>query len=213
MIKTQTISTKDFFDNAYKKANFTVERKKLLLKIAETIAKEYAIKKEVRLNFICTHNSRRSQLSQVWAFYAAHYFTLNIKAFSGGTEITAFYRNTVKTLQKAGFTFQLDDFSHQNPKYHISFSGTTKSILGFSKLYNDELNTEPYMVITTCDSADQNCPFIPTATFRFHLPFVDPKHADGSDKQEEIYLNTNRQIAAEMYFIFQEAKKRLSELN
>lgn len=210
MIKTQTISTKDFFENSLKKVNLTSNRKELLLRIAETIAKEYSLHEVVHLNFICTHNSRRSQLGQVWGFYAAQYFGLNIKSFSGGTEVTAFFRNTVKTLQKVGFTFQLEDFSHQNPKYRISFSGTNDSILGFSKLYNDTVNIEPYMVITTCDSADQNCPFIPTATFRFYLPFVDPKHSDGSANQEDVYLQTNRQIAGEVHFIFANVKKMLS---
>jgi arsenate reductase len=210
MIKTQTISTKDFFENSFKKVNLTSSRKELLLRIAETIAKEYSLNEVVHLNFICTHNSRRSQLGQVWSFYAAHNFGLNIKSFSGGTEVTAFFRNTVKTLQKVGFTFQLEDFSHQNPKYRISFSGTNDNILGFSKLYNETVNIEPYMVITTCDSADQNCPFIPTATFRFHLPFVDPKHSDGSANQEDVYLQTNRKIAGEIHFIFANVKKMLS---
>ena len=182
----------------------------MLEKIAEAIAKEYTKNEVVHLNFICTHNSRRSQLGQVWAFYAAHYFDLNIKAFSGGTEVTSFYRNTVKTLQKVGFSFQLLDFSHQNPKYEISFKGTKHSILGFSKNYDDPVNLNPYMAITTCDSADANCPFIPDATHRFHLPFVDPKSADGTDKQEETYLKTNRQIAAEVSYIFNKVKELIS---
>lgn len=210
MIKTQTISTENFFENAVKKVILSEDRKKLLLRIAESIAKEYSVNEIVNLNFICTHNSRRSQLGQAWGFYAAHYFNLNIKSYSGGTEVTAFYRNTVKTLQKVGFTFQLEDFSHQNPKYQISFSGTKKSILGFSKLYNDPENGEPFMAITTCDSADKNCPFIPTASHRFHLPFIDPKHSDGTPNQEDVYLQTNRQIAAEIYAIFSQVKKLVS---
>lgn len=210
MIKTQTISTEDFFLNAIKKVTITDDRKKLLLRIAETVAKDYTVNEIVNLNFICTHNSRRSQLGQVWAFYAAHFFKLNIHAYSGGTEVTAFYRNTVKTLQRVGFTFQLEDFSHQNPKYLISFAGTSKHILGFSKLYNDTINKEPFMAITTCDSADKNCPFIPTASYRFHLPFIDPKHSDGTANQEDVYLQTNRQIAAEIYFIFNHVKELVS---
>ena len=95
MIKTQTISTKDFFENSLKKVNLTSSRKELLLRIAETIAKEYSLNEVVHLNFICTHNSRRSQLGQVWSFYAAHNFGLNIKSFSGGTEVTAFFRMPV----------------------------------------------------------------------------------------------------------------------
>lgn len=207
MLISSKISLENFFVNAYKKVIISDERKILLLKISDSIAKEYRLNKEVNLNFICTHNSRRSQLGQVWSFYAAHYFKLNINAFSGGTEVTAFYRNTVKTLQKVGFEFQLTDFSHQNPTYQVSFKGTKKAVLGFSKFYSDPINKEPFMAITTCNNADVNCPFIPTASHRFHLPFVDPKHADGSDIQEETYLQTSQQIAGEIYFIFSEVKK------
>lgn len=210
MLKTSNTSTKNFFETSYKKISISEDRTKLLLKIAETIAKEYTINESVNLNFICTHNSRRSQLAQVWSFYAAHYFNLNINAFSGGTEVTAFYRKTVKTLQKVGFLFHLSDFSHQNPKYQISFDGATKTILGFSKLYNNPINKEPYMAITTCNDADKNCPFIPGANYRFALPFVDPKHSDGTPDQEKVYLQANAQIASEIYLIFDKVKKLLS---
>jgi arsenate reductase len=210
MLNTSTISTKNFFLNASKKALLGDDRKVLLLKIAEAIAFEYSKNDLVNLNFICTHNSRRSQLGQVWSFFAAHYFNLNINAFSGGTEVTAFHRNTVKTLQKVGFSFNLEDFSHQNPKYSISFDDTKTSILGFSKLYNNPINTEPFMAITTCNNADTNCPFIPTASHRFHTPFVDPKSSDGLENQDETYLKTNKQIAGEVFFIFSSVKKILS---
>lgn len=210
MNKTSTISTTFFFESAYKKTILADERKNVLLKIVNAIACEYSKTGIVNLNFICTHNSRRSQLGQVWSFFAATYFNLNINAFSGGTEVTAFYRNTVKTLQKVGFNFQLTDFSHQNPTYQISFSSSKKSILGFSKLYSNPINIEPFMAITTCNNADKNCPYIPTASYRFHLPFVDPKHADKTNKQEETYLQTSKQIASEIYFIFSEVKKTLS---
>lgn len=210
MLKTSNPSTKTFFENAFKKLSISDDRVLLLLKIAETIAKEYSIKEVVHLNFICTHNSRRSQLGQVWGFYAADYFDLNIHSFSGGTEVTAFYRNTVKTLQKVGFSFQVVDFSHQNPKYQISFEGSKNMLFGFSKIYDHTENKEPYMAITTCDNADKNCPFIPSASHRFHLPFVDPKHSDGSTLQEQTYLETNQQIAGEIYFIFSQVKKLLS---
>ena len=210
MLKTSTISLENFFENAHKKTILSEDRKSLLHKIAKEIASEYTKNEIVNLNFICTHNSRRSQLGQVWSFFAANYFDLNINAFSGGTEVTAFYRNTVKTLQKVGFRFQLTDFSHQNPKYQISFNGTNNAILGFSKLYSNPINIEPFIAVTTCNNADKNCPFIPTASHRFHLPFVDPKHSDGTDEQEETYLQTNKQIAGEVYFIFSEVKKLVS---
>tara|TARA_R110002049_G_scaffold24588_13_gene87003 strand:+ start:5205 stop:5837 length:633 start_codon:yes stop_codon:yes gene_type:complete len=210
MPKTSTISTENFFKLASKKINLNEDRKKTLSKIAESVAKEYAKSKEVNLNFICTHNSRRSQLGQVWAFYAADYFNLNINAFSGGTEVTAFYRNTVKTLQSVGFDFKVDDFSHQNPKYLISFSGSKKSIFGFSKRFDNLTNKQPFIAITTCNNADANCPFIPTAIERFHLPFVDPKASDGTPEQAATYLKTNEQIAAEVFYIFNEVKNLIN---
>ncbi|RCS28067.1 hypothetical protein DUT90_01805 [Polaribacter sp. WD7] len=203
MVKIATTSTKNFFKNAFKSVIISEDRKETLSKIAKYITQEYKKSGVVNLNFICTHNSRRSQLGQVWAFFAAEYFNLKINSFSGGTEVTAFFRNTVKTLQKVGFTFQVADFSHQNPKYHISFEGTSKSILGFSKRYDHPENNNPFVAITTCNNADANCPFIPEALERFHLPFVDPKAFDETEKQDEAYLKTSKQIAAEIYFIFQ----------
>lgn len=210
MTNTSTISLENFFENSYKNINISNERKNLLLKISEAIAKELDKNKTVNLNFICTHNSRRSQLGQVWSFFAATYFKLDINAFSGGTEVTAFYRNTLRTLQNVGFEFQLTDFCHQNPKYQISFDNTKKTILGFSKRFDDNHNPENFMAITTCNNADKNCPFIPTASHRFHLPFVDPKHSDGTTEQEKTYLQTSKQIAGEIYLIFYAAKKILS---
>lgn len=210
MSKTSIISTENFFKLASKNIKLAEDRKKILLKISETVATEYTENNVVNLNFICTHNSRRSQLGQVWAFYAANYFNLNIHAFSGGTEITAFYRNTVKTLQAVGFDFKIVEFSHQNPKYLISYKESTRSIFGFSKRFDDETNKNPFIAITTCNNADKNCPFIPTAIERFHLPFVDPKFSDGTPEQSATYLKTNEQIAAEIFFIFTEIKRILN---
>ena len=163
----------------------------------------------VNINFICTHNSRRSQLGQVWSFYAADYFNLPISAFSGGTEVTAFHRNTVKTLTDVGFKFDIDVFSHTNPTYRISFGDDKPSLLGFSKLYDNETNKTPYLVLTTCNNADENCPFIPEAIDRFHVPYIDPKHSDDTATQDETYLKTSEIIAAQMYFLFNEIKKLL----
>ena len=214
MISTNTIATKTFFEEANKNLILSDDRKELLLAVADKIADEYLDREKINLNFICTHNSRRSQLSQVWAFYAAEYFNLeNVFSYSGGTEATAFYRNTVRTLQKVGFDFNVVDFSHQNPRYLISFKGSKKSIIGFSKVYDDENNAYPYIAITTCNSADENCPFIPDAIYRFHLPFVDPKSSDGTDLQDEKYLEINQQIAGEIFFIFNEIKSIIKEGN
>lgn len=210
MTKTATISVNEFFEKSFKKLELSKDRKDLLQSMATAISAEYSKSKFVNLNFICTHNSRRSQMGQVWAHIAAEQFNLNITSFSGGTEVTAFNRNTVKTLQKVGFSFKVKEFSHENPVYSITHENSNSPIIGFSKIYDDSQNLKPFIAITTCNSADQNCPFIPEATFRFHLPFVDPKYSDNTGEQDEIYLKTNRQIAGEVYFLFKEIKKLLS---
>ncbi|NLP56967.1 hypothetical protein [Lutibacter sp. B1] len=209
MLETASINTEQFFTNALDKLDIDESRKNLLESIALFIVKELKNKKKVNLNYICTHNSRRSQLAQVWSCYATHYFKLTkIESFSGGTAVTSFFRNTVKTLQKVGFNFQILEFSHQNPEYLISYANCTNPIIGFSKLYDDDHNKTPYIAITTCSNADEDCPFIPDAIQRFHLPFNDPKNFDNSIYQSQKYLETNNQIAGEIHYIF----KKISEL-
>ena len=210
MIKTDTTNAKTFFESSHKKVVINESRKELLSKIANKITDSYISGNgHLNINFICTHNSRRSQLGQAWAFFASKYFDLNITAFSGGTEVTAFYKNTVNTLRSVGFSFSIQEFSHQNPIYQISFEDTNDFILGFSKTFDHQINTSPYIAITTCDSADENCPFIPEAIHRFHLPYTDPKYADDTLEQDEAYLKTNREIASEIYYIFNQVKSSL----
>jgi arsenate reductase len=207
MIKTPPLNTKEFFKKTYEETVLPEDRKKLLGSIAEMLINVYEKDQKVNLNFICTHNSRRSQLGQVWASFATEYFEISIASFSGGTEVTAFHKNTVKTLQEVGFIFNIVEFSHQNPVYNISFEGSKKNIVGFSKIYDNPVNVTPFIAITTCNSADANCPFIPEALQRFHLPYVDPKFSDGTAQQQETYLATNRQVAAEMFYLFSMVQK------
>jgi arsenate reductase len=208
MILEDSKKVEKFFKEAIKKATITNQRKVLLKSIAQKASDSSNESTDsLYLNFICTHNSRRSQLAQVWAYFASDYFNIpKIQPYSGGTAVTSFYKNTVKTLQSAGFTFNLAEFNHQNPKYEIRFNSEIKPLLGFSKLYDNALNSEQYIAITTCSSADENCPFIPNALFRFHLPFNDPKEFDDTEYAEEAYLKASRQIAAEIYILFQEIK-------
>lgn len=210
MIQTDATRAKTFFENSYKTLALDENRKSLLLRIADQIAETYRDNNgHASLSFICTHNSRRSQLGQVWSFFAAHYFDLNITAFSGGTEVTAFHRNTVQTLKSVGFSFNVEEFSHQNPVYQVSFEGTDDFILGFSKTFDHSINQSPYIAITTCNSADQNCPYIAEATHRFHLPYIDPKASDNTPEQEASYLKTNGMVASEIYFIFMKVKEAI----
>ncbi|QMU65301.1 MAG: hypothetical protein GKR88_14025 [Flavobacteriaceae bacterium] len=206
MITVEPPHTKEFFERSFESAKITEDRKSSLMQIAEVVINRYKIDKTVNLNFICTYNSRRSQFGQAWSYFASHYFNVNIHSFSGGTEITAFHANTVEALQKAGFIFKLIHFSHRNPVYDIRFEGAEKGISGFSKMYHDKINKKPFIAITTCNSADAECSFIPEAIQRFHLPYTDPKFSDNTEKQGKTYLKTSRQVAAEMFYFFSAIK-------
>ncbi len=210
MLRTESINTEHFFKSALENLTIDENRKQLLKSIAIYIAKQLTANKKVNINYICTHNSRRSQLAQVWSSYATNYYKFSdINSFSGGTAATAFYRNTVKTLQEVGFTFQIIEFSHQNPVYAINYKNGINPIVGFSKLYDDEYNKKPFIAITTCSNAAENCPFITDAIERFHLPFNDPKTFDNTLYQSEKYLEINQQIAGEIHFIFKNIKNML----
>lgn len=212
MISTDKIETKKFFEQARNSIVLTDERHDLLMQIADTIVDEYNDREKLHINFICTHNSRRSQMGQVWTFFAIEYFELiNIFSYSGGTEVTALHRNTVKALQKVGFEFNVVDFSHQNPRYLITFKGTNKSILGFSKLYDSDTNKFPYIAITTCNDAHHSCLFFPDAIRRFHLPYIDPKISDDTNFKIERYNEICKQIAGELFIIFEEVKNQILE--
>lgn len=79
-------------------------RKKDLLTIAHYIHTTQKTQGKTNLNFICTHNSRRSHFAQIWTAIAAYQAGLNtLHTFSGGTETTALHPNAVAALRRAGF--------------------------------------------------------------------------------------------------------------
>ena len=177
------------------------ERKEALEKIASYVQQK---KKEgnVELTFICTHNSRRSHMSQVWAQIAAYYYGIdNVYTYSGGTEATAFNTRAVNTLQQAGLHINAIN-NGDNPVYKIKYAESVEPIQVYSKVYNADKNpSKGFAAIMTCSQADQNCPFIPGAT-RFAIPYEDPKAYDGTANEASAYQECCRQIAREMFYLF-----------
>ncbi|MDV7188089.1 hypothetical protein R3X25_12420 [Lutibacter sp. TH_r2] len=209
MINSVSKSTQDFFEKSFSSLNLENSRKQLLKQIAIYISNEIRTKNKINLIFICPDNNIRSQISQVWASYAADFFNLkNITCFSGGTNVTCFSRNTVKTLQHVGFQFQILEFSHQNPQYSISYKNCTKPIIGFSKLYDNHYNQKPSIAIITSSSTEKNHPYITNSIKHFNLHYINAKQFDSSLYRSEKYLEINQEIAGEIYFIF----KKISEL-
>ena len=183
------------------------DRKLVLQPLIDFIQEKTNQQNKVALNFICTHNSRRSHLSQVWAQTLAHYYnTPNVVCFSGGTEATAMYPMVVKTLKKSGFETVVKK-EGANPVYQIECSNDTSPIICFSKTYDDAFNPQSeFAAILTCSNADENCPFIAGAEKRIPITFNDPKAFDNTPLQEAKYLERSLQIASELKYVFSQIK-------
>lgn len=177
-------------------------RKELLNKVANYINSELMDQEPVKLNFICTHNSRRSHFGQIWAQIAAFYYGFeDIETFSGGTEATAFNPNAVAALERAGFQISKEE-GDENPVYEVSFSEEYDALPCFSKTFDDPENPDSdFAAIMTCDHADENCPFIPGAEFRAAVTYRDPKEADGTTEEAQTYDERCHQIATEMFYL------------
>jgi len=179
------------------------ERKAVLQPLTDFIQSKISNNQDIRINFICTHNSRRSHLSQVWAQTMANYFNIkNVLCYSGGTEATALFPMVAKTLQNSGF--QITPISkNENPVYSIKYSDNEHPIIGFSKKLDDEFNPKSeFAAIMTCDSANEACPFVPGAEKRIPITFEDPKVFDNTPQKAEKYNERSLQIATELYYIF-----------
>lgn len=183
------------------------ERKKVLQPLIAFIQDKMDVNNTIRLNFICTHNSRRSHLSQLWAQTMASYHNVkHVYCYSGGTESTALNERVVKTLQKSGF--QINKLSEENnPIYSIKFSENEHPVIGFSKTLDDEFNPKSeFAAIMTCSEADGGCPFVPGAEKRIPITYEDPKKYDNTPQESEKYEERNLQIATEMKYVFSQLK-------
>jgi arsenate reductase len=161
---------------------------------------------KAQLNFICTHNSRRSQMAQIWTKLLAEFYGVELETYSGGTEVTAFHPNAVAVFERIGL--EIKNEKTENPHYFISFSESKKTIEAFSKLYNDSYNpSSNFAAVMTCASADANCPFIPSAEKRIALTYEDPKQFDDSDIAAEAYEACALRIAQEMNYVFKKLKQ------
>jgi len=179
------------------------DRKLLLLQLTNYIRQKKTDGQTINLVFICTHNSRRSHIAQLWAQAAAAYYGVKaVYTFSGGTEATAFYLAAVKAMQQFGFEITQQG-STINPKYKVSYSSDAKSIEVWSKKFDDTPNpTSDFCAVMTCADADENCPLVPGAEQRIAVTYQDPKAADNTPQQAQTYKERALQIGREMLFVF-----------
>ncbi len=179
------------------------ERKNTLQPLIHFIQEKVTGNKQIRLHFICTHNSRRSHLSQVWAQALAYYFNIkNVLCYSGGTESIALFPMVAETLQNSGF--EIEKLSEgNNPIYSIKYAENEHPIMGFSKKFDAPFNPKSgFVAILTCSQADAGCPFIAGAEARIPIMFDDPKIFDNTPQQARKYNERSIQIANELYYVF-----------
>lgn len=182
----------------------SADRRRILDKFAEEISESIRKDGSTKLNFICSHNSRRSHLSQVWAQTAAMHFSMgSVQTYSGGTEATACNPRTIAALRRAGFSIrQLTGGS--NPHYRIRFAKQAEPIEAFSKVYSDTKAGNPdagFIAVMCCSQADRECPVVTGSTTRIPLHYDDPKVADNTPAESAKYDERCRQIAVEMFYV------------
>jgi len=186
------------------------QRRTKLAEIARFIEEETSRDEVARLTFICTHNSRRSHMSQIWAQTAAHYLGVpRVETFSGGTEATAFNPRAAAALERAGFQIESSG-DGDNPVYLVKRHVEATPIEAFSKVYDQPPNPRrEFGAVMTCSTADLDCPVVHGAVARFAIPYDDPKAFDGTDREAAIYDERCRQIAGEMLFLFAQVTAQL----
>jgi protein-tyrosine-phosphatase len=180
------------------------ERRETLDRIATFVRAQRAKSEPVKLTFICTGNSRRSHMGQLWAAAAARYYGIDgVETYSGGTEPSAFNPRTIAAIERVGFVVEPRVQSGDNPRYRVAFADGVPPVEAFSKRYDDPVNPKTgFVAVMTCSEADEGCPFIPGAALRVSLAYEDPRLADGTPHETARYDERSRQIATEMLYLF-----------
>lgn len=196
-------STLNTFIAGLKVADIPPDRMAVLQPLVTYIQHKVSDNEPINLNFICTHNSRRSHLSQLWAQVMAAYFNIpRVFCYSGGTEASAMFPMVGNTLETQGLrVIPLSEGS--NRVYALKYSEQTLPVIAFSKVYDHAFNPQQdFAAILTCSQADVGCPFIPGAEVRIPITYEDPKVFDGTPQQADAYAERSVQIATELYYVF-----------
>ena len=114
--------------------------------------------RRLRVLFLCTHNSARSQMAEG---LLRHYAGEQIEVASAGTEPGGVHPLAVRAMQEIGI-----DISEAR----------SKSVEAF-------LDQRFDYVITLCDQANETCPYFPGDPERIHWSFPDPSAATGTDEE------------------------------
>jgi arsenate reductase (thioredoxin) len=124
----------------------------------------------IRVLFLCTHNSARSQMAEG---LLRHLGKERFEVHSAGTEATEVRPLAIKAMADMGV-----DISAQ-----------------YSKVLDQYIGQQFDYVITVCDQANESCPIFPGAPERIHWSFPDPSAADGSEEEQfRMYRQVRNEI-------------------
>ncbi|MBP8952891.1 MAG: arsenate reductase ArsC [Armatimonadetes bacterium] len=128
---------------------------------------------KLKVLFLCTGNSCRSQMAEGWARALKSDV---IEPYSAGIETHGMNPNAVKVMAEAGV-----DISGQRSK-HV-----------------DELEGIEFdYVVTVCDNAHESCPLFPGKTKVLHKGFDDPPRLAKDAATEEEALDSYRRVRDEI---------------
>jgi len=129
--------------------------------------------KRIKVLFLCTGNSCRSQMAEGWTRFLKND---SIDAYSAGIEVHGINQKAVKVMAECGV-----DISHQASKHVF-----------------DVLPIPFDYVITVCDNAKESCPLFPGKTKVIHIGFEDPATLEKLEESEESKLNCYRRVRDEI---------------
>lgn len=186
------------------------ERRKELRVLGDYIIERKVEHSTTNLLFICTSNSRRSHMAQIWAKTAAMYYGIDsLWTFSGGTEATKVNINAINALRRCGFSISSNN-AGDNPIWTVNTGKSSEGWMIFSKKYDHSSNPKSsFGAIMVCSEADKSCPVVDGADIRVPMPYDDPKYFDNTPSQDLKYDERCRQIAREMFFVMDYVKTKL----
>ncbi len=132
------------------------------------------LKSKIRVLFLCTHNSARSQMAEglLRAMDRGRF-----EVFSAGTEATQVRPLAIQAMSEVDI-----DISRQR-----------------SKVLTEYLAQPFDYVITVCDQANESCPVFHGAAHRLHWSFPDPSQAGGTSAQQlAVYRQVRDRISARL---------------
>jgi len=178
------------------------DRKSELKVIADFVLEQRSAHKPANLLFVCTSNSRRSHMAQVWSQIASYYYGVDsVFTFSGGTEQTRVNINAIEAFKRTGIEIQSNE-QGDNPLRYVIIGKAIDPWAIFSKKYTDSTNPKSnFAAVMVCSEADHSCPYVEGAELRIGLPYLDPKEFDNTSLKEAKYDERCRQIAREMFYI------------